>query len=827
MHERKQWEAVARLYQGIGADTCRVLNGVWQSPTESMSRKRIAEHEQVIQDFLRTIYQPITGNGYRPEYLVEAQLPSSRKSLGQLLSDIEHASPRTVSLVGAHYRSVVSVRGRRSSFAVQRSELECRLAATSDLPAGSDMWTLAEEYPLLLDFWQAVFLDQYFRLFGKRTTMNEWVLEQLRNTCSAVLVCFNAQQQQSRCERFAILGECLPGIMIDLSRDLCEKLLPEGVCSQFHGATVASVAATVKKNPEKAGTALRPGANGRPSPDAMDCWFSLLREANEIAVVSSDEAFLGAKCGRRSTYAAGRLLLEETAFAQEVLSHFCPPDSTHTDEGKRFGLLHDVTRVFQAMLVYCALYGDQYLTFPQWKKDAPGCSLTLMRRRPENEAADGTAWMKGNADVFLQLWTGISEQVMTHAENCLKQSQATGPTTSAGSVRILWPQAPKVEEIWQSISDAGAGPHHAMQKDWGECLLALGMNFASEKHEGKPLGFSFLLGTPHNLIHDVAVEHEFLMLDHRDKGSILRLGHDRLQIAHTMSLIRGNYAFLQDPELALFISYPGTPLEVTHIVRLPGRKGRRTRRGCLQSATEKHNDMLACVSHGNGRAELIFDGALVGSYSEREEWKVASSYDAFWRECGPQIQQVCAEEVKGHISRILEPVVERLSDEPGHGAVLVLGRNEALGKLKNLGTALTVVFDSVEDRSLLQMREELLCQVAIEDGATLIDTSSGRVFGRWLVHAVDPKLYEVHVDGGPMKLREAWEHSGEGNPYRWPHWHKTLRWGTRHTAALGASVELGCCGLVIVISSDGPVHVFKNGKAVGIGTSDEDLVYGE
>jgi len=351
------------------------------------------------------------------------------------------------------------------------------------------------------------------------------------------------------------------------------------------------------------------------------------------------------------------------------------------------------------------------------------------------------------------------------------------------------------------------------------------MNLASAKHEGMELSFSFLLGNPHSLIHDLVAEHEFLMRgDHKEES--LLLGPDRLQVAYSLSLIKGNYAFLQDPELALFISYPGFPLEISHIVRLPTLKARQSsRRSVLAAATRGRRDLLATISYGNGRADALFDGALVGSYSEREGWRQASSYERFWKDLKKELIEIGVKR-NSSILNVLELVIEQISDEPGHGAMLAVGKPSALRRVTKQGVPLTQVFDSIEGRTVEEAGEGLLSNLAVEDGATLIDATTGKVSGRWQVHAINPETYSKNGTTR-KKLYTAWK--DEKSEYYWKNWHKTLHWGTRHMAALGATLALENDGLVIVISADGPVHVLKNGKAatVKIGGNDEDLVYGD
>jgi hypothetical protein len=122
---------------------------------------------------------------------------------------------------------------------------------------------------------------------------------------------------------------------------------------------------------------------------------------------------------------------------------------------------------------------------------------------------------------------------------------------------------------------------------------------------------------------------------------------------------------------------------------------------------------------------------------------------------------------------------------------------------------MTEVLPVAEGRRLLtKAGQDMLVQLALQDGATIIDLADQRVFGRR--HILVPNRVASWLDekkSQPPKDGRGFLDS-EGN-------HRILAWGTRHQSALAAALCLGkqgkknsCAGVVITVSSDGDIHVF-------------------
>jgi hypothetical protein len=113
---------------------------------------------------------------------------------------------------------------------------------------------------------------------------------------------------------------------------------------------------------------------------------------------------------------------------------------------------------------------------------------------------------------------------------------------------------------------------------------------------------------------------------------------------------------------------------------------------------------------------------------------------------------------------------------------------------------MTEVFPFAEGRKLLtEASRKIFQELAIQDGATLVDVMSGRVRGRRQI-AVPMTLagWNKHL----LNLRD------KTKEHYWPDSHKILRWGTRHLNALRAALHFHGAAVLITVSSDGDMHLF-------------------
>lgn len=140
----------------------------------------------------------------------------------------------------------------------------------------------------------------------------------------------------------------------------------------------------------------------------------------------------------------------------------------------------------------------------------------------------------------------------------------------------------------------------------------------------------------------------------------------------------------------------------------------------------------------------------------------------------------------------------------GRGGACFLVADLTLSKkgenvIASKGVKMTEVFPFAEGRRLLvESGRSIFQELAIQDGATFIDTQSSKVFGRRQL-GVDMTI--AKWDKCIIDLKSTWEDH-----------HKLLRWGTRHLNALRAALYFKGKALLITVSSDGEIHLFdKNG----------------
>ncbi len=327
-------------------------------------------------------------------------------------------------------------------------------------------------------------------------------------------------------------------------------------------------------------------------------------------------------------------------------------------------------------------------------------------------------------------------------------------------------------------------------------LLRLARDLSREVHEGMPRSFSFILGSPEWLISELSVVYD--LVDDKYPYRLVSPPADPCGYQRTIALLRGNSTFLQDERLALFIPYPGRPLEITHVVGLPGVETRR--RELLAKFTAERYATMAIATYGNGLGEVLHNREVKGILSIEGHWVRVVGYRQFKEDLQRELLKLMSEERCKLILGRLEPAIRTISEDIGTGAIFVLAGEKAVTRLLKRSRSLTSVLGSVDGRPVDHLSLDLIYDLARDDGAAIISLDSLRMWGR------------RHLPAFPIEdLEQHWIADGD---LRWDGWVRTLKWGTRHRTALGVSRWLKAAGLVIVISADGPINVLQGGRGV-------------
>jgi hypothetical protein len=773
------------------------------------TRDAITEIEQIIQDFLRAVFLPFVGQSGLPNYIAEKQ-PRQLAGLRPMAEAVRREE-MSINFIGAHYRSQLSIRGRRTAFASRRTvfaaALKERVRRRERLELGK-----TSTHPAFQQLWDAVYLEQYFRLCGVEATVSEWALHQRQPAPIAILA---TKERSCFFAPLAVAG--MPSVpTIGVPAGLTGQLLPPGHLRHLWQAVGEAILQARTEMPGDFERFLAQ-SDERPEQKTIRTRLRLLHRANVLAARRLDRTGLRAELAARAAYVAGLVLFgnKHRALRDGLRNHLGTPPHL---PGKRLRTdsdahhhLHILVGVLQSLRFYQDCYGEGCITIPQelapaangdaaggagkkWNAANPGsqCSLTLFWSRHDTFPPILPAILAATPDLLRRALSAAEEAAKTPEAPAAKLSPAAKSTVPS-KARPAPPSPP------QSLA-------MALQKESGDLfdvdvilkILNLCEDLSRFLHEHEPRAFTLLLGSPQWLIADLHIEHELVGAE---VPFLVTSQHaNPASYASTLSLLEGNSSFLQADDLAFFVAWPGAPLELTHIVRLPPLAA--GRRKLLCRFTAGRHGLLAVATHGNGRGELIYNGRVKGVLRGGRTWTQARDYDRFAGEMCALLKEVVKNETNMRSVRtVLQAVVRDLSEEPRVGALFVVAAKEAIEDLRAKSARLTDVLESVDGQRLSEMSPEVLHQLARDDGATLICGHSLQVWGRLHLPTYDLP--------SPQVLEARWTDKGGG--MYWPHWYKTKTWGTRRWTGLAVSRELKDRGVVIAISTDGPIDVLKGG----------------
>ena len=270
-----------------------------------------------------------------------------------------------------------------------------------------------------------------------------------------------------------------------------------------------------------------------------------------------------------------------------------------------------------------------------------------------------------------------------------------------------------------------------------------------------------------------------------------------------ISRLIGNYSFMQQRGVVL---YGTREAKLLYLARL------------LESGLdpEKLTQTGKCYLlrvRSNGDTCVFFKGELV-LWRRNGEYIVPTMYgEAYISKLKDKLQEWFPQPATGPgvAYRVLARAVWELSNKRESGACFVLARRESRAFCVNRSTyEMSEVFPYAEGLPLVQEGSaERLKQLAVQDGAILVDVATGKVFGRRQL--LPPKRFDWRG------LRKQWTGGDEGKA--WEQWYKVLRWGTRHHSALAFSSAAGPNAVVITVSRDGDIHVLRGNRP------ERDLTY--
>jgi hypothetical protein len=757
-----------------------------------LTRDAITKIEQKIQDFLRAVFLPFVGQWDVPGYIAQ----ENRRAFESLkpLAEEVRAKETSVNFIGAHYRSRLSVRGRRTAFASRPEVFHNSLTALLGQSLRNKLGTLPEA-STFQQLWDAVYLEQYFRLCGVGTTFSEWALQRKHLRPIAILT----NRGKNCTVTLRTVADNIEVPTVEVSRNLTRQLLRPNDTKSLWRAVAEAIIQTLAEDRE-AFEKLEKQSDDSPSTEAIRSWLRMIHRANTLASHAQERIGLRFELAARAAYVTGLVLYgrEYREFQSDLLRHFEAADPGLRQcrvEETSLSRIGSFVSVLQSLRLYQDCYGEGCITVPYGLEPSPGRNSAgrngsvRARRVPGSRCSVTLFWDLSDSfplvlPTILSATPSLFSHAIDEAEKSIVQEAPTKPIEPPSLQRLAFRLQ---RETKNSLAASAIAKILSLSEDLSRCL-----------HEGKPRAFTFLLGSSQWLISDLNIEHELVGASHpfyltsRDEKKAI-------SYASTLALLEGNSSFLQAENLALFVAWPGEPLEVTHVVRLPRLAG--VRRKLLCDFTIDRPGLLAVMTHGNGRGEVIYEGRVRGILRGGQLWKEKPpDYEGFEKYLLHLLNNIVDKGRTNTLRAVLQPVIRDLSEEVGEGALFVVARRDALDTLLEASSKLTDVLDSVDGQRLGEMSPDVLYQLARDDGATLICGDTLRVWGR------------RHLPTSALPdLETGWKSPG---PMNWKHWYRTKTWGTRKRTGLAVSYGLRDNGIVIAISADGPVDVLVGGKGV-------------
>jgi len=546
---------------------------------------------------------------------------------------------------------------------------------------------------------------------------------------------------------------------------------------------------------------------------------------------ASREAFLASE--------AARLIRNESAMKSvlEVFGKLFPEDSKAstdtalTEHEQQLRKMERILAMVQAAALYAPLSGDGFtLIGAKTNQDYPFASgLTVGSPAAQDDNL---------RDTVIAVFNELKLYCESHANTDQNSNQLSA---------LKWEKTndQMISQLGQQLKDEGIAP------DVMFCMAYIADGLLGQRHENERISFRLAAGT------DEALRQGFTPLfgktglsgETQDKTQgeaqrdFFRIGFPppgtdpdsrRLKnhLNRLISVIEGNYSFSQDESLYLCFAYAEQKLEIRYLAQLSPRiqrskyaSPRRTFSQLeeIQSLSKLIRPVILAHLNKDDTGYIAFNERVWanGSKNRTPRWRAQAKEewvrDALKDERSNLFDFTQRQGVPDEFYNDLCDVIQLIADAPGKGATFVLGKWE--GELKTKGVKMTPVFDMVTGWKINEVTKEVLYQVAIQDGATVIasDQDKQRIYGRIQLAAIDEHghPFDPYTWCPPEKERELiklWDLPDSG--YQWEEWGKWFKWGTRHKTAAGLAYIGKGAYRVVCISSDGDIHYFDGTQVI-------------
>jgi len=688
-------------------------------------------------------------------------------------------------LLGAHFRGISTIEGRRSAIILNRK-------------------TFRELEQVNPYFFDKVFLRLYFLLFRRRDTLNElWISRTEKKDIGILKVNFHWMDEFSD-----ISLNISNKTTLTIGKNFCDLLLTNDIFNTYHNAVKQVTISNTQHT---------------------NLLYNHYQSANKIVDQLTTVAMKIIEEDNLKELLEARkiVLVDEIVSKKKIvdkLNEFFLLNSS--DHQNSIDSLMRIATALQGMLLYCRFAKCQcFYSLPYIKKinDSYNETASLTVMTIDEIAEDSIIQIKQICKYFfdpiIEKVSKIDEVISNKLEtdiNKRKDDEAKQNVSINLRKRIV---AMLREEI----------PTNIWNKDRLSDLLPelciLGSKLKNKKHEGLSLQFTFILAS----VTTIGIQFKPLHL----LGERLINQLDLIkEFNMAKSIINGNFAFLQRDNIALFAPYPFGELVFTHMVDLDhhpvSQSDSLDSRVNLLKAASKGEKVFIVATFKNGTAVLFNDGNLIAntkSYGVEWDYFKKDTYDNFFTDLQKLITDHLQKNVKDSSIEMLTKVIRYISEAPNKGAVFIIGNLDKIRKSQYV-RQMTEVFDIVEGKNLSEVKDRELFELAVQDGATIIDKNTLTLSGRWQITSIDPKKYKINKNNSVFDILKQEEKKDVGQKEFDDFLHKTYEWGSRHLSAWASTFGdlkeekvrpkkkpvYANDILAICISSDGPVHVFEKAK---------------
>jgi hypothetical protein len=483
---------------------------------------------------------------------------------------------------------------------------------------------------------------------------------------------------------------------------------------------------------------------------------------------------------------------EHGQFETLLLSLFGKDGAKDEHKHKKREDLEHIVRMLQLFLLYKEFCGDHFYVFaPAVDGDLRVC-VTLGVNRPLKT---------GEQTAIFDAVQGLAGVLRVQEASRNPGTQQSRAMQDLLGTRVTRRLENKIKE-WDGMSFDAPVLHGLVQYlRFCECVSEVAV------HEGKPLGFDIVVGdglfaserlSRVSRMPDLKVdacESTFQSSDPLPCWKVAELAEQsNTEVKVTPdevlpSLLIGNFSFMQSPGIVLQGTREGYLIYLAKLL---------DETLAPPQLTEECDCYVLRIQKG-GDVQVFFRGVMV-LWRRGGQYIVPGKYgQKYITSLATKLHEKCG--IESDRAEALAKVAWSLSADRRGGGSFVVAQNVEGEILDKCAYSMSKVFPFAEGAPLLDGPDhEVLTQLAVQDGAVIIDAHTGKVYGRRQVLPAVAMQWE-------MKLQE-WK-------TKWPDWYKILRWGTRHHTALAfaaAAQENGSGSVVVItVSSDGEIHVFCDG----------------